>query len=203
MKDYELEYEKWVAEKLSHLVCKYSSNGMYYHTFNHVLECLDCLTRPELQEFDTPIMRWAIYYHDCIYNPKSSTNEEDSANYACSDLIGLLSGIGFKNINTLLTVRDLILATKHTKVVVTDKLEKCILDIDLSAFASTSDKFKENSDQIRLEYAHVSDSDFARGRTKVLQSFLDRPNIFYILTDLEKPARTNIQNEIMYLSGKF
>lgn len=203
MKDYELEYERWVQQKLALLVVKYSANGMYYHTFDHVLECLNCLNRPELVEFDTPIMRWAIYYHDCVYNPKSSTNEEDSANYACADLIGLLSKLGFKDLNTLFTIKDLILATKHTNVVVTDKLEKCILDIDLSAFASKDVKFKENSAQIRREYAHVSDSDFARGRTKILQSFLDRPHIFHILTDLESTARTNIKNEIMHLSGQF
>jgi pantetheine-phosphate adenylyltransferase len=53
----------------------YSLPGRFYHNWNHIEKMLsDAMDDAKL----TPEMELAIVYHDVVYDPKSSTNEEDS-----------------------------------------------------------------------------------------------------------------------------
>ncbi|WP_204321692.1 hypothetical protein, partial [Streptococcus pneumoniae] len=71
--------------------------------------------------------------------------------------------------------------------------------IDLSILGRAPSRFDEYEQDIRREYAWVSDEDFVKGRGGLLESVLAKPVIF--LTDyfhdlLERPARANVARSL-------
>ena len=95
-------------------------------------------------------------------------------------------------------VLSLVLATKHSvKPEFAD--EQLIVDVDLSVFASSVERFAEYESQIRAEYSFVDPEVFRTKRREILLGFLSRPRIFF--TDhfhrtSEQRARKNIQSAI-------
>ncbi|KAL3827067.1 hypothetical protein ACHAXA_007574 [Cyclostephanos tholiformis] len=74
---------KWF-EKVEQL---YNEPHRAYHNMSHVQDLLASLDlvlethiEPSVEPKDTAIATIAAFFHDVIYNPKSSTNERDSAN---------------------------------------------------------------------------------------------------------------------------
>ena len=186
-KDYLLTLERYVENPLTH-----------YHRVSHVYDCFFILSDPSLSDFVTSELKFAILYHDVVYKPGANDNEENSAALAFTEL----SQIYHDDVVGLNKIVDLILLTKHTGESTDDVESQCMLDIDLSILGSNSVKYKWYADLIRMEYSFVSDEDYVRGRITFLGSLLHRPKIYYKLTNLEEQARTNINNEILYLRGK-
>jgi len=176
----------------------------HYHTFKHIENCLHLLeTHPKLKQLDSPLMRWAIIFHDHVYDPRDSDNEIKSA---------MMSRINLEfYFRDNLEIREmakylarLIRVTDHKKSeFALDDNMKALLDIDLSILGSEPRKYLTYSKQIRKEYAHVPHNAYNEGRIAVLKSFLNRERIYHFLLELEGPARKNIQNEIVRLSGQF
>ena len=71
-----------------------------------------------------------------------------------------------------------------------------LIDADLAILGASESAYRVYGEKIRQEYAWVSESDYRRGRRRVLQSFLSRPRIFHLLCRLEDPARRNIAAEM-------
>jgi predicted metal-dependent HD superfamily phosphohydrolase len=64
--------------------------------------------------------------------------------------------------------------------------------------------FEDYEYSIRLEYAHVSEADFARGRATILRQFLSRPTIYYtphFHKQYETQARLNLERSLTKLRG--
>ena len=176
------------------LVVHYQEPQRHYHTLEHLSECFvlfdevkDALHRPDL-------VALALFYHDVIYDPKSKTNEQDSAKVANEALQGKYSD------DDLDVIACFILATKqHTNTAQDPKHAHdlaYLLDMDLAILAADDDRFKAYEQQIRQEYAWVSEQDYHIGRAKVLQSFLQREWIYqteYFRQRFEQQARMNIQ----------
>jgi predicted metal-dependent HD superfamily phosphohydrolase len=58
------------------------------------------------------------------------------------------------------------------------------------------ERFEESSEQIREEFRHVSYEDYRAGRIKVLESFLQRPQLYlteHFSTRYEAQARENLR----------
>jgi predicted metal-dependent HD superfamily phosphohydrolase len=163
-----------------------------YHNWEHIEKCLWFL-ETRMKEFVSDELSFAVVYHDVIYNPSSKTNEEDSISVAKLDL----SGMGL-NLNK---IESLILATKHVHdFVATDDETQCMLDVDLSILGSAKTEYHEYVVGIREEYSFVDYTGYSRGRIEFLQKMLSRKRIFYKLVELESIARTNLYDEIVYLS---
>jgi len=105
----------------------------------------------------------------------------------------------------LVLVKSYILATKshniHTKEIDTDL--KYFIDFDLVILGSPSQEYWTYARQIRQEYISYPLKEYSTGRTQVLQSFLNRANI-YAVDKLNKrygtQAKFNIKQEINKLS---
>lgn len=171
----------------------YSSPDRFYHNFKHIeeglkqiLEIKDKLVYPE-----EVIMAW--YFHDAVYDTRAKDNEEKSAWMAHNHLApnGIISA-------NILRIDGLVLSTKHTgKVLENDA--KYMVDVDLSIFGQTKDTFDEYESNIRKEYSWVSEGDFRRKRSSILECFLARRRIYQ--TDLfaeryEGRARINLERSL-------
>ena len=91
-----------------HLLAEhYSEPHRAYHTLRHIEECLDELDTTVNEATDRLAVGLALWFHDIIYDPHRSDNEEQSA----ALLLKLCAGtdIGQKS---LAASRDLIVATK-------------------------------------------------------------------------------------------
>ena len=80
-----------------------------------------------------------------------------------------------------------------------------LVDIDLSILGQDAETFDNYERAIRQEYAHVDDNAFRKGRSAILQRFLDRPAIYAtprMRSRYEEPARQNLRRSLLNLSGR-
>eukprot|EP00834_Sanchytrium_tribonematis_P003304 NODE_123_length_17687_cov_0.732261.p10 type:complete len:219 gc:universal NODE_123_length_17687_cov_0.732261:14834-14178(-) len=176
----------------------YAESGRYYHTINHVESLLESYKTNILRIKNHVAVLLAIYFHDLVYNPLSRSNEEDSIivfqNFAeevelSEALISLVS----------IMIRSTI---KHFPLIV-DLDVSLFLDFDLLILAAKKSQYDLYSKQIRLEYSHYSQKDYLKGRTEILEIFLQRERIYFCLNEYENKARSNIMNEIKMLKASF
>ena len=171
----------------------YSSPQRSYHTLEHISHCFSVLDRvPVAIEKETEL-RFAIWFNDFIYDPKSESNEDESATIAYQWL---------KNLKVCNSkhVRNLILSTANYLKPVKGQLSYQVLhDIDLAILASEQDFYLEYQRGIREEYEHLPDEQFFLGRGQFLHSLLKLTPIFAIQAfehQWEEKARQNISNEL-------
>jgi predicted metal-dependent HD superfamily phosphohydrolase len=178
---------------------KYSEKSRFYHNLSHVKVLLDLLESLNNKVQDHNVIRFAIWFHDVIYNTKRSDNEEESARLAAE----MLHKLQVK-IKTIEFVQEMILATKNHKGKNLSYDLKLFLDMDLAILGTSEEIYKEYSEAIREEYSWASESMYCSGRKKILKSFIQRERIY--LTDemevrYEERARENINNEIKSLDA--
>lgn len=190
----------------------YANPGRYYHTFTHIGYMLDNLRTyyaHDLDSFDLDVMRWAITYHDVVYDATAQDNEFQSALVLGKDLkqaqIFNREVIGRE-------AQRLIMLTQHHRPSSTDKLGQIICDLDLAGLASA--KYEENSLLIKAEYQWAAirnppytedlfDKAWAVGRKKFLSEYLNRNNLFSTEVGKlwEERARINMQAELDHINS--
>ena len=185
-----------VAETFATLKKHYGEGGRAYHNLNHVAHCLAQLDGAGLRH-PRPI-ELALWYHDAVYDPKRKDNEEESALLALFELKNL--GVPRHRRSD---VERLILLTKHDKQPLISLSGYTIVDIDLSTLGGSPGEYEAYAKAIRQEYDWVSEPDYIKGRTAVLQWFLERPRIYYtkhFYQLYEQSARRNLAEEIKRLN---
>jgi predicted metal-dependent HD superfamily phosphohydrolase len=179
------------------LAAAYGEPHRHYHTLRHIDECLAELdqVRPVARQ---PIAsEWALWFHDAVYDPKASDNEEKSAALAHQCLRDQAIGGPLAD-----EVTRLILATKHTEAT-TDADAALVVDIDLSILGRDEARFSEYEEQIRREYAWVPWELYAAKRVELLRHFLKRERLFqsdWFYDRYETQARRNLAASIGALS---
>ena len=162
--------DKW----LSVIKDRYSEPWRSYHSLTHVDALLKEFSLVKHSLASPSAVLAAIFFHDLVYDPKSKTNEKDSAilweQFA--------SEAKLADAELVANVSDFILQTaSHMSVDVEkasfDKLT--FLDLDLSILGSSEKDYSAYASQIRQEYAHVEDDAFKAGfvtkRTKKNHDF--------------------------------
>jgi predicted metal-dependent HD superfamily phosphohydrolase len=188
--------KKIASDTYSNLWTRYREPHRGYHTLSHI--------EAMLQEFESvrslaiePDAVWmAICIHDVIYNPRSSTNESNSALWARGFLHQIAATQPF-----IETVVDHIMATKHASAP-TNLDAMLLVDLDLAILGQPAETFDEYERNIRHEYFFVSEADFRKGRSDILQGFLLRPTIYstsHFQELYEKTARENLERSIRQL----
>jgi predicted metal-dependent HD superfamily phosphohydrolase len=165
----------------------------HYHTLHH----LDHMIL-QLQEVQTAIEHWdavvlAVAYHDIIYNPLRSNNEERSGAVAVERLTA--AGV---DVDTVARTHRHIIASK-THMLSADQDTNCFIDADLSVLGASREVYKLYADHVRKEYRYYPDLLYKPGRKKVLQHFLDMPRIFkteQFYHTFEQQARQNLLWEL-------
>jgi predicted metal-dependent HD superfamily phosphohydrolase len=178
------------------LVDRYREPHRRYHSVRHVTFVRrDVAELLAIEPVPDPIaVRLAAWYHDAIYDPRSGTNEADSAALAQSDL----SALG-QRADRIAAVERLILATAAHEPSAPD--EAVLLDADLAVLAAEPRAYDAYVAGVRFEYRFVDDDGWRVGRSAVLQRFLDRPRIFRTTAKAadEHRARANLAAELASL----
>lgn len=174
--------DEWAA-----LIARWSEPHRGYHNLEHLLLMLELLTA---QDAEAPTML-AAWYHDAVYDPRSETNEADSATLATESLTAL--GLG----ELTARVSELIMLTAgHHDA--PDEQAALLLDADLAILGQPPAIYLRYVNGVRHEYAHIDDDSFRTGRAAILNDLLQRDALYRhpAFTHLEEPARTNLAAEL-------
>jgi predicted metal-dependent HD superfamily phosphohydrolase len=173
---------------------RYSEPQRYYHTAQHIDECLREFDSLRVNPSNPVALELAIWFHDAIYDPHATDNEEQSALLAHLSLKDAVPPLGP-------LVSSLVLATKHHLSGDTPEAD-LLIDIDLSILGKPPESFAAYESAIRREYSWVPLNLYREKRAAVLRSFLERPRIFATSSfyDLyETSARGNLARSIQVL----
>jgi len=171
-----------------HLLKSYSEPQRAYHTLQHLVECLLVFDEARASGLiaNPDLIEMALWFHDAVYNPQGSNNEELSAQMA-------MDAMGESDLSR--AVARLILLTKsHQPGDGPD--DAWIIDIDLAIFAQPVKRVLEYERQIRAEYAWVPQEVYAEKRAEILRGFLARPQIYitaWAQERFEACARENLR----------
>lgn len=163
------------------LLVYYSSPNRYYHTPEHILECLKELDSVcHLCDFPEEV-EVALFHHDAeydtspeaVYSTTGKSNEERSADLAYAFCLDSCLPDDFAD-----SVWDLIILTKHNEMPESSD-GKYMVDIDLAIFGKDQEEFDEYEKNIRKEYWWVDPKDFAKNRSNILNGFLKKERIYY------------------------
>lgn len=162
------------ARLFDQVLAAWSQPQRAYHTPQHLLECLTLLDE-WCGAQDWPVaVALALFFHDLVYDPQRSDNEDLSAKRAV-EMLSLLNVKG----GQLAAIVALIEVTRHAVTPRTED-EKRMVDIDLAILGATPGRYAQYRSQVRQEYAHVPDALFMRGRLAVLEGFLHaRPALYH------------------------
>lgn len=188
------------------LLLRYSEPHRYYHTATHIMMVVRHVhdIGAMVGQHPTHELVAAALYHDAIYQPRSDDNEARSAALAVRDLTD--TGWGEER---CAPVEAMIMATAgHTDSAQssvghgTMSQTSILLDADMAILGSEPLAYQAYANRVRAEYFFVDDTQWRTGRSRVLQSFLERPRIFatdYMRDELEHRARANIGAELATL----
>jgi predicted metal-dependent HD superfamily phosphohydrolase len=173
---------------------RYSEPHRAYHNRLHIDECLQEFGRVHGEARNPIAVELAIWFHDVIYDPRETDNEEQSARFA-SECLKEASNELVRHITKL------ILRTKsHEPGDIEDAA--LLVDIDLSILGKPPERFSQFESGIRSEYAWVPADVYRQKRAEILEGFLKRERIY--LTEsfrgrYEDAARRNLAKLIAEL----
>jgi predicted metal-dependent HD superfamily phosphohydrolase len=175
------------------LVAAYTAPCRHYHDLTHIEDCLGALAAVDnLSAAEREILTEAIWWHDVVYDPTRSDNEELSARLAEAHLHPELGR----------EVGRLIRLTKTHQVEPDDRLGAILISIDLSILGAEPARYDAYAAAIRKEFAHVAERDYRAGRASVLRQFAARPIIFPdagFAARYDGKARENLARELASL----
>lgn len=187
-----------VAASWDVLQAAYTESTRHYHNLTHVQALLHWAEHYQAQLPDYDAVRFAIWYHDVVYQTRNQDNEERSAGLAEQELLKLNVPPG-----TIQTATQLIRATKTHQTVGLPEEGRWFLDFDLSILGSAPDVYHAYSQAIRREYSWVPEPLYRQGRRQVLGGFLERGQLFFteaLRQQLEAQARENLRRELAELN---
>lgn len=176
------------------LAAAYTAPGRHYHNLAHIEDCLAALAQVDgLAAAEREILTEAIWWHDVVYDPTRSDNEELSAQLAEQHVRADLRP----------EVARLIRLTRTHEVLADDRLGAILISIDLSILGAEPARYDAYAAAIRQEFIHVGDADYRAGRAGVLRRFVARSAIYpdtVFAARFDRRARGNLARELAALS---
>jgi predicted metal-dependent HD superfamily phosphohydrolase len=191
-----------ISEPLrAELVAVYSAPDRHYHGLRHIETLLGLADACAGVIADRDAVEAAIWFHDALYDPRRSDNEEQSALLAVERLAGTAES------GRIERIADMIRATAgHAlpEMASAEARQDCalFLDMDLAILGSPAADFDVYEAEVRREYGWVSDAQWRLGRRAVLAGFLSRPSIYAtgrFQASHEAAARRNLKRAIARL----
>ncbi|MGW0995153.1 HD domain-containing protein [Streptomyces sp. NPDC002520] len=180
------------------LLTRWQEPQRRYHTLTHLTAVLDHIDTLETYAADPDVVRLAAWFHDAVYLPERSENEERSAHLAER----ALPEAGVPAARTAEVARLVRLTTTHAPAA-DDPDGQVLCDADLAILASPPSAYAVYADEVRAEYHFVPNEAFREGRSAILRQLLDLPALFrtpYGHKHWEATARYNLASELEMLS---
>ncbi|MCA0144675.1 HD domain-containing protein [Blastococcus sp. LR1] len=184
---------EWAA-----VVAAWSEPHRRYHDLAHLAAVLGLAAQLAGDAPDRDAVLLAAWYHDVVYDPERSDNEEISAARARAGLRGLVPDDRVEEV-----VRLVLLTAGHAPE--PDDVNGAVLcDADLAVLAGPPEAYVVYASAIRAEYGHLSDEVFTAGRIAVLEQLLALPRLYRLpaLADWEPRARANLAAELSLLRSR-
>lgn len=179
---------------LSNILRNYTAEDRHYHNLRHISDLIELQQHyaPVIVDNDSVLL--AIYFHDIIYRPMRSDNEEKSAREAQA----FLQKAGYPEEKQQKVVHYIV-ATKGHQNPLPDTDLDYLLDFDLHMLGALPAVYDNYTKLVRKEYALYPSFIYKRGRRRVLQHFLSQPGIYKTAAFREKyelKARENMEREL-------
>jgi len=189
---------------ISGLKARYAEPQRHYHTWAHIEALLGHFEDIQNQLHDPTAVRWALYWHDAIYDPQASDNEDKSADLLREEASPELAAEQLERADCIIR------ATKSHQLPAglgaQDASDLSLfLDIDLSILGASRSVFDRYESQIREEYSFVPTDIYCQARGGILKGFLTRDRLYF--SDhyhalWETTARENLQRSVARLERK-
>lgn len=170
-----------------------------YHTTDHLRAVLGHVDALAGHAADPDAVRLAAWFHDAVYRPDRSENEERSAALA----VRALTEAGLPGPRVAEVARLVRLTVTHHPEP-GDRDGEVLCDADLAVLGGTPEAYARYAAAVREEYAFVPEPDFRAGRAAVLRQLLALPALYRTHAargSFDAPARTNLAAELGTLEG--
>ena len=186
-----------VAAEGAQLLAAYAEPHRHYHDLAHLDDVLRHVGELAPSAARPDVVRLAAWFHDAVYDPTASDNEERSARLAELALARLrvADGVGRE-------VARLVRVTADHSPLPGDADGEVLCDADLAVLATGPEAYRRYAEAVRAEFAHLGDDAFRRGRAAVLRSLLARVQLFSTpagRSAWEDAARANMTAELRRL----
>ncbi|KOX18103.1 metal-dependent phosphohydrolase [Nocardiopsis sp. NRRL B-16309] len=176
------------------LLDRWSEPHRRYHTVAHLWETLTAAELLRGESRDPDAVRYALWFHDAVYEGRPLEDEEESAALA-RRLLALMGAPAA----LVAEVPRLVLLTRTHRTEEGDADGAVVCDADLAVLAGTPDAYFTYAAAIRAEYGHVPDEAFRQGRLGVLRNLLAAPHLYrtrHGREHWEARARSNLLAEV-------
>ncbi|TRV74293.1 hypothetical protein FKN01_25210 [Streptomyces sp. 130] len=180
------------------LLARWAEPQRRYHTTAHLAAVLDRIDTLAGHAADADAVRLAAWFHDAVYRPDRSENEERSAALAER----ALPEAGVPDAVTEEVARLVRLTVTHDPAA-GDTNGEVLCDADLAILAAPPKEYGEYAAQVREEYGFVPEEAFREGRAAVLRQLLGLPRLFrtpHGAREWEPRARQNLLTELELLT---
>ncbi|MDC0772565.1 HD domain-containing protein [Streptomyces sp. HD] len=186
------------APYADNLLTRWQEPQRRYHTLTHLTAVLDHVDELAEHADDPDVVRLAAWFHDAVYLPDRSENEERSARLAER----ALSEAGVPAERTAEVARLVRLTTTHDPAP-DDPDGQVLCDADLAILAAPPSVYAAYTAAVREEYHFVPNDAFREGRAAILRQLLALPTLFrtpHGRREWEATARYNLTGELEMLS---
>ncbi|MFF4957467.1 hypothetical protein ACFY2Z_10315 [Streptomyces sp. NPDC001222] len=186
------------APYAENLLARWQEPQRRYHTLAHLTTVLDHIDVLREYADDPDVVRLAAWFHDAVYLPDRSENEERSARLAER----ALPEAGVAEERTAEVARLVRLTVTHDPAD-DDRDGQVLCDADLAILAAPPSVYAAYTAAVREEYGFVPGDAFRAGRAAILRELLGLPRLFrtpYGQDHWEATARYNIASELEMLS---
>ncbi|MEV8431152.1 hypothetical protein PGH47_19415 [Streptomyces sp. HUAS 31] len=180
------------------LLTRWQEPQRRYHTLAHLTAVLDRVDELAGYADDPDVVRLAAWFHDAVYLPDRSENEERSARLAER----ALTEAGVSADRTAEVARLVRLTVTHDPAP-DDRDGQVLCDADLAILAAPPSAYAAYTAAVREEYHFVPNDAFRAGRAAILRQLLDLPSLFrtpHARKEWEATARYNLAGELEMLS---
>ncbi|QHA05423.1 hypothetical protein GQF42_20850 [Streptomyces broussonetiae] len=186
------------APYADNLLARWQEPQRRYHAVAHLTAVLDHIDVLQGHAADPDVVRLAAWFHDAVYLPERSENEERSARLAER----ALGEAGVPEAKTAEVARLVRLTVTHAPAAA-DPDGQVLCDADLAILAAPPSAYAAYTAEVREEYHFVPNDAFRAGRSAVLRQLLDLPRLFHTRhgqEHWEATARYNLGSELELLS---
>ena len=160
--------EKWnIKCDINTVLAMWNESHRSYHNLNHLNDLISQINenKSNFSEKEYEKLMLTAMFHDIVYDPSSSTNEEDSANFLMECAIDKYS-------KDILEIKQIILDTKtHNS---TTNLSESFNNYDMNIVERDFDQLLDWEKGISEEFSVYPKEQYKEGRLKFLESLLDK-----------------------------
>ncbi|MFC7330605.1 metal-dependent phosphohydrolase [Marinactinospora rubrisoli] len=181
------------------LIARWAEPHRRYHTLDHLRATLTAVDEIAEAAADIATVRYAVWFHDAVYQGEPGADEERSAQLA--EL--LLPRCGLTRARSDEVARLVRVTARHAPEP-GDTDAEVLCDADLAVLAGAPHEYETYRMAVREEYGHIAESDFRAARARLLRGLLDAPALYrtpWAQERWETAARANVEAELALLEA--